>query len=650
MKKNKNLLKWVLIFAAILFMEAYYIGENHSIGDITRIPSADAASIRMEGTMVAQQFICRNDHMEGIILRMDTDFVKEPGAISVYVKRNGEIIAQWSFDRFAIENGMVKLMFEEPVEGAAGERFEIWLECGTDSGVLLNVGTGKGSGAENLFCHGAQYDDRSLCYGIILHNISGKTVFGFIALFTAVAFGILLFLLERKNVQIEVTFAVCYILLGVFLLAAIPVFKTPDEINHFFRSYEISEGHLLSEKNPDGISEGIGGAGRELPKALSDMEESEHFFVDLKLYDVFEMMEYRADTAEREFVGFGNTALYAPGTYLPQSIGICITRLFTDRIIVQAYGARLFNWIVTGILLFFSLRFLPVGKKLAFLIILLPMNVQQYNSMSPDAFTFALCMAMTAFVLDQRMRRNEKMGRHHYLLMYMLVFLLCQCKVVYLPMCLLLFLIPWQRFGSRKAYYFNILGVAVLGAVTFCGWMGFSSAFLTEFRPGVDTGEQISYVLHQPIEYIKTLIRTIDAEGDYWIRSGRGEYLGWLTIETSFLLLSVYGLLIWIYTLFDNDIKGEGLEKTVRFMLCFVAGIVALLVCTSLYLQWTPLRKEIIEGVQGRYFLPLLFPVFLALKPKKELINNRGLDGKYMYASALGINLIIFGILITYAL
>ena len=139
MKKNKNLLKWVLIFAAILFMEAYYIGENHFIGDITRIPSADAASIRMEGTMVAQQFICRNDHMVGIILRMDTDFVEEPGAISVYVKRNGEIIAQWSFDRFAIENGMVKLMFEEPVEGAAGERFEIWLECGTDSGVLLNV-------------------------------------------------------------------------------------------------------------------------------------------------------------------------------------------------------------------------------------------------------------------------------------------------------------------------------------------------------------------------------------------------------------------------------------------------------------------------------------------------------------------------------
>lgn len=648
MKRNKSFFIWLLIFAAVLFMEAYYIGENHSIGKISHIPSADSFTVRMEGTMVAQQFICKYDHMEGLILKMDVDFVEEPGVIFAYVKRNGEIIAQWSFDRFTIENGMVKLLFEKPIEGIAGEEFEIWLECGTDSGVLLNVGMEKGSGAENLFCNGSQYDDRSLCYGIILHNTSAKPVFALTALFTAFAFAVLYFILKRKDMQIERIFAVCYILLGMFSLVAIPIFKTPDELNHFLRSYEISEGHLLSEKNPDGVSEGIDGAGRELPQILSDMERK-YYLADMKLYDVFGMREYRADAGERSFIGFGNTALYAPGTYLPQTLGICVTRIFTDRIIVQAYGTRFFNWVVTGMLLFLSLRFLPVGKKLAFLIIFLPMNVQQYNSMSPDAFTFALCMAMTAFVLNQRIRRNEKMRRRHYLIMYILVFLLCQCKVVYLPICLLLFLIPWQRFGNKKAYFLNICGVGLLGAVTFFGWMGLSSVLLTKFQPGVESGEQISYILHQPVEYIKALIRTIEAEGDYWIRSARGEYLGWLTIETSFLLLSVYSVLIWIYTLFDNDIQEKDLEKFVRFIMCFVAGIVALLICTSLYLQWTPLRWEIVRGVQGRYFLPLLFPVLLALKPKAELINNRGLDGKYMYASVLGINLVIFGILITYA-
>ena len=47
------------------------------------------------------------------------------------------------------------------------------------------------------------------------------------------------------------------------------------------------------------------------------------------------------------------------------------------------------------------------------------------------------------------------------------------------------------------------------------------------------------------------------------------------------------------------------------------------LICASLYVQWTSLENEIIEGIQGRYFIPLIiFPALLIVynndKKKRE--------------------------------
>ncbi len=33
---------------------------------------------------------------------------------------------------------------------------------------------------------------------------------------------------------------------------------------------------------------------------------------------------------------------------------------------------------------------------------------------------------------------------------------------------------------------------------------------------------------------------------------------------------------------------------------------------TSLYMQWTPIYNTTMVGLQGRYFLPLLFPLYMA--------------------------------------
>lgn len=47
-----------------------------------------------------------------------------------------------------------------------------------------------------------------------------------------------------------------------------------------------------------------------------------------------------------------------------------------------------------------------------------------------------------------------------------------------------------------------------------------------------------------------------------------------------------------------------------------------MLIYTSLYVQWTPLQKPFINGVQARYFLPILFLVAIIIDNDKIVIKD----------------------------
>ena len=53
--------------------------------------------------------------------------------------------------------------------------------------------------------------------------------------------------------------------------------------------------------------------------------------------------------------------------------------------------------------------------------------------------------------------------------------------------------------------------------------------------------------------------------------------------------------------------------KGIKFISAIVIVSVFLLIFTSLYMQWTPVYNDIIDGIQGRYFISLLMPLFLLL-------------------------------------
>ena len=72
--------------------------------------------------------------------------------------------------------------------------------------------------------------------------------------------------------------------------------------------------------------------------------------------------------------------------------------------------------------------------------------------------------------------------------------------------------------------------------------------------------------------------------------------------------------------------KGFGVRQRVWILL--LVGASAVLIWTSMYVAFTPPGADTISGVQGRYFLPLFWPLYL-------LLSRTGQDGGKLESGGL---------------
>ena len=150
----------------------------------------------------------------------------------------------------------------------------------------------------------------------------------------------------------------------------------PDETAHFWRAFEISIGGFVSE--PIGNS-----FGAVLPRAVINCHDR------TAVIDWKDMVEH----------AFPESSLYSPVSYLPQSVGILLARCFTGRVCILYYAGRLFNFITAFILSLLALKKIPFGRKILFVILCMPMTLQEMISLAPDAFVNSMSFAVIAFVL-----------------------------------------------------------------------------------------------------------------------------------------------------------------------------------------------------------------------------------------------------------
>ena len=503
-------------------------------------------------------------------------------------------------------------MLDDVIKDSSGEKYKLRIEseASEDNAITIYKNTtGEFSGLsknnESLpgesLCYRLQYTNRILDTNAIPFIIRAIIMVGVIVLLWAVLY---------QRFGDEKIFLYLWCSLSLLFTVTLTLFNVPDEEAHFYRAYEISYGDMVADFNAQ-----INAGGFKLPI------DSDLSLLKRNWQSYSENRDMAINLEDASFKTFSNTALYAPISYIPQSIGIFVARHLTTNIAAIAYAGRFCNWLAITFLLMMAIRLLPYGRRILMLIALTPMNIQESISLAPDGMVVAISAMMIALVLHYKYRKENYLNWLDILVLYLGAWLISLYKIVYLPFCMIYLLIPKEKFKGgikEKVVHAGIVICSV--AILNLAWLQLCNQFLT--TAGTNGELQVQYILHHPIQYGVTFIRTYLNNGLKLLLDSFGNTLGWLSISTAGFLIILY-LVGFTYALNPGIERHEKQQLQNRIVFGLICVAIIILMTTSLYVQWTPVYNDIVDGLQGRYYLALFLPMYFMITKDKPGSNGR---------------------------
>jgi len=223
-------------------------------------------------------------------------------------------------------------------------------------------------------------------------------------------------------------------------------------------------------------------------------------------------------------------------------------------------------------------------------------------------------------------------------------------EIKYLAFILLLLLLPKEKFNNKESkikFNISIISIFIMMMLTFALPIA-SGSYVADPRGGdTNVTEQIKLIISQPISFVRVFYENA-------IKSGTVKFLGegGLTSYAYYGNINDKNIYIYIIILLCASIFIENGTKTKELKVSYKIFILSLILCItcmiwgSMYLIFTPVSGTIINGVQNRYFIPLIFPL-LFLVNNNKIKNNFDELKKYIFycLSLTWIN--IYSIIIT---
>jgi uncharacterized membrane protein len=413
---------------------------------------------------------------------------------------------------------------------------------------------------------------------------------------------------------------------GCILVFLTPPLQVPDENYHLYRAFQLSELNVFQSD-------------KTVPKSL------------VTLYDTLNRMNFQTieKTSREEILSLGKVSLdptnritidvpnyFMP--YIPQAIGISIGRVFSFSPVMLVYIGRLFNVLLSILIVFYAIRITPVFKWVFFLLGLMPMTVFLFASLSKDGLTISFCFLLIALFLQYAFDNDKKITVRDLVVLFGVSSFMALTRPIYLIILVMYFFIPVHKIGSLRKYLILFLGL-LLSAFLFSQIMSIAGMIqkpaketsvttgntasqptsslnislsdLTKPATGADAHAQKNWILHNPGQYLLIVfkstfiyMRMINLDSFVGI-------FGWMSRPLPTWLINLY---LWVLVFTALIISGDdyklGPRNRLLIVFIFIGGI--LLVETGQYLYWTSVGQKFIAGVQGRYYIPYA-PAFLLL-------------------------------------
>lgn len=346
--------------------------------------------------------------------------------------------------------------------------------------------------------------------------------------------------------------------------------------------------------------------------SISSIEEQQN---QSEYLNVDKLSNY--NTTSSRFISYNKIA------YLPLSIGYKICKLIKLPFVICFKVGKLMNLLVFMLIMSFAIKKAKKGKRLIVVIGLLPSTLflacqYSYDPAVISGITLGIVYLFNWFY------DKESTVTFNTLLVFLIAILYASfTKAIYIPFLALLLFIPHDRFKSMKQeMWIKGFGLFILLLVlsTFALPSDLASTTTGDSRVGnTSVSAQYHLIISNPIGYVKILWDT--AVGQFSQKMfglqtvGGFAYMG--NVSNNIYILSL-ALLFFVGITDVNKFKLT-IHQKLASLICIIGIIV--FIWTALYLAFTPVGFNTINGVQCRYFIPLLFPLLICLQPNK-LINN----------------------------
>lgn len=450
----------------------------------------------------------------------------------------------------------------------------------------------------------------------------------------------------EKFIKPEYTFVFFALVFGFILIFFTPPFQSPDEPAHFAKAFSVSQGHFVSKK-VDNVS------GDNLPSSLLTFEERfGNLFFNTASRTSFQQVEeskkVHLNENNKTFVNQKYHAMYSPLAYLPQGAGIFVFKFFTDSVYWLMIGAKmflLFFYIAMGYL---SVKSVPFCKWLTVLILLMPMSLSLGASVSADGVLIAVSVLYFAKVLQYTYQKDRVCTKQTVLLVLSAI-ALTLIKQSFLISLFVLF-IPSCKFG--KNYWLKLSLILLPAFVVSVLWSKLGYSLFVPMN-GSNPEIQIKFIIEHPFVYAMTLLKTLQAYFFALIYSTIG-ILGWLDVFMFPFMYWLYITLMFLNIIFQPGCECKSFASN-NFQKCLLPSLIItnfVVICTIIYVSWAiPYLISPFEGLQGRYFIPLLLPLFtffFLLVNKKNKYGGAWLPITNIIFLILVYLNIIFGLFIRY--
>lgn len=441
--------------------------------------------------------------------------------------------------------------------------------------------------------------------------------------------------------------------LGLLYMAVMPGLSAPDELSHYSTVYRLSSrligapeltenAGLIAVRERDYPLEDMEGV--KTPECPEDVEAEPSVMgnpVINQSYRSAIRWERRYHGSDRPVSSALPDVRTTPVMYLPQALGFALVRLFGGGSMLLLFAGKCFNLLVYCILVSWAIRVTPVGKALFFGAGMLPMSLHLASSLSYDAGIIGTVFLFSALVLSLRFCGNRtKNPWEQPLLLCVLAAAFSPCKLVYFPLAALVFLLPETSCGGRRKKRLFLLSVlfsagfsmlivnsGVLFAYAAPEHSSSAAAIVEAGRGQYTAGELLSH----PFFLFRMVFDSFSLQSGTLLGGVVGERLGNLDplLGAPAFLVGLYWLGLWMLGLGTEDSDFDAHERLTpsgvlrereKLGVAMLLLSVMLLTAGAMLLTWTTRESAVIEGMQGRYFLPILPLGLLLLRKEKRNI------------------------------